>query len=197
MIHLLLPVYLWASLLSGPINGSTLQLDWQNQKTSLELVGQGLRSKKIAFIPIKVYDASLYVAQSTIFDRSPQGALGSLGNQKAMAMVLKFRREVEAKQILKSFQEALTANQVSLKAPGIKDFLSSIEAGGAVKEGQTLTLIGWRDANGETLVYENASGAAATFKGSSGFLNQIYSIWLGKTTEAAMEELKTNLLKKP
>ena len=113
-------------------------------------------------------------------------------------MVLKFRREVDAKKVLDSFKEALTANSVALDSPGIKEFLKAVEAGGAALEGKTLSIVGIRDdKSGETLIYENAKGAAATIKGSAGLLRQVMSIWFGKMTEPTMEDLKTSLLKKP
>lgn len=198
MMTFLLPLMTWAALLSGDVGGKNLELDWQGSKTRLELAGKGLRAKKVTFISVKVYDAHLYLADGASFDRTEAGALNSLDTQKQLAMVLKFRREVDAKRVIDSFKEALAANSVKLDSPGIKEFLKAVEVGGPALEGKTLAIVGVRDgAGGETLIYENAKGEAATIKGSTGLIKQVMSIWLGKTSESTMEDLKASLLKKP
>lgn len=186
-----------AALFTGSVGSSKLQLDWQGQSSTLELAGKGLRAKKVAFVSVSVYDAHLYVSSLESFDRSPAKALDSLSAQNQVAMVLKFHRGVTSKQVMDSFKEALTANQVSLDAPGIKEFLAAVEAGGSVEKGQTLGVVGLREAGGETLVFESAKGSTATIKGSAGLIRQVLSIWFGKMTESTMETLKSNLLKAP
>lgn len=194
----LLPLMTWAALLSGDVGGKNLELDWQGAKTKLELAGKGLRAKKVAFISVKVYDAHLYLADGQTFDRTDAGALNSLDGQKQLAMILKFRREVDAKRVIDSFKEAFTANDIKFDAPGIKEFLKAVEVGGPALEGKTLSIVGVKEAaGGETLIYENAKGEAATIKGSTGLIKQVMSIWFGKMGESTMVDLKANLLKAP
>ncbi|MBX3034771.1 MAG: chalcone isomerase family protein [Bdellovibrionaceae bacterium] len=193
----LLPTVVSAAILTGQPGAPSTIFEWQKEKTPLTLAGQGRRLKKVAFISVKVYDASFYVADAAAFKRTAAEALDSTDQQKRFAMVLKFLRDVPAERVIGSFKEALTANKIDLEGPGVKEFLKTVEVGGEVKGGQTLTLIGLRDPQGETLLFENGQSQVATIKGTTGFLKQILSIWFGQTTESTMADLKNSLLKQP
>lgn len=185
-----------AALVTGAPGDKKVDYSHEQDKGSVELIGKGLRKKKVAFIGVKVYDAFVYAADPAAFKRD-DGALDSLDAQKAVAIRLKFLRDVDAPRIVASYKESLVANKVDLDSPPIKEALAKIEAGGEVKEGQTMSLLGLKKADGEILIYENGKGDLAVIKGGAGFLKQIYSIWFGHMAESTMEDLKKDLLKTP
>lgn len=193
---LFLNVVVSAALLSGAPGDKKADYSYEQDKGSVELIGKGLRKKKIAFIGVKVYDLFVYAADPSTFKRDG-GALDSLDAQKAVVLRLKFLRGVDVPKIVTSFKESLTANKVDLESPPIKEALAKIEAGGDIKEGQVMSLVGLKTATGEVLVYDNGNGQTAAIKGGPGFLRQIYSIWYGSTAESTMEDLKKELLKTP
>lgn len=185
-----------ASLISGSPGDKKADFSFEQDKGSLELIGKGLRKKKIAFVGIKVYELSVYAADPAAFKRDGT-ALDSLEGQTAVAFRLKFLRDVDAARISESFKESLTANKVDLNAPAVKEALEKIKAGGDLKEGQVMNLLGLKTANGDVLLYDSGHGAVAAIKGGAGFLKQFYSIWFGVMAESAMEDLKKELLKAP
>lgn len=107
-----------------------------------------------------------------------------------------FQRDVDTEKIQSSFKEALLTNNVDLKKSEIQKFLEAVKNGGEVKEGKSLTILGTKKADGsETLAYEDSNLKITTIVGGAGFIRDIFSIWLGKASDAGIEKLKAEILK--
>ncbi|QLY27104.1 chalcone isomerase family protein [Bdellovibrio sp. KM01] len=171
---------------------ATTNVDGEDVK--LTEVGAGLRAKKVVFVNVKVYVGELYVADLAKFKKAD--ALASLKDQKAVAIQLHFLRAVDGENVQKSFKEALTANAVSLDDASLKQFLDAVSKGGEAKEGKALTILGSRMKDGsEKISYETTAGTVTEIKGSSGLIEKVFSIWLGKPADDGVAELKKSLLK--
>ncbi len=164
------------------------------EEIKLTEVGAGLRAKKVVFVNVKVYIGELYVSDLTKFKKADP--LNSLKDQKAVAIQLHFLRGVDGENVQKSFKEALTANAVNLDDASLKQFLDAVSKGGEAQEGKALTILGSRLKDGsEKISYETTSGTVTEIKGSTGFIEKVFSIWLGKPADDGVAELKKSLLK--
>lgn len=162
----------------------------------LSNIGSGLRAKKVVFVHVKVYVAQLFSSSPKTFDKTKNSGLDSLGNQEAIAIRLQFLRGVDAKTIKNSFVEAFESNGVSIKEKQIADFLAAVERGGAVKDGQALSLVGVHlPEKVETVYYEGTNGEVSAITGREGFIREVFSIWLGKPSDSGVAKLKEELLK--
>lgn len=168
-----------------------------NESVKLTSVGAGLRAKKVVFVNVKVYVGQLYVSDVEGFKKSDAEALGSLKDQKAVAIQLHFLRDVDADNVQKSFKEALKVNNVSLDDAAIKQFLDSVSKGGEAKDGKALTILGAKLKDGsESVFYETTSGNVSEIKGPAGFIEKVFAIWLGKPSDDGVATLKKSILKK-
>lgn len=168
----------------------------EGETIKLSQIGAGLRSKKIAFMSFNVYVAELFVSTPEKFKRSESEVLTSLKEQKAVAIQLHFLRTVDAETVKKSFNEALQKNEISLEDSNIKSFLDGVTQGGKVEKGKVLTILGAKLKDGsEEITYESTSRSVSSSKGSAGFINKIFSIWLGKSTDEDLAHLKSSILK--
>ncbi|MGZ3782249.1 MAG: chalcone isomerase family protein, partial [Pseudobdellovibrionaceae bacterium] len=112
-----------------------------NKTLTVNLVGAGLRSKKVLIANVKVYVAQLLASDPSKFIRSENEALHSLENMQSVAIQMNFLRTVEAEKVQVSFQDALIANQADLKGNAVKEFLNAVAKGGDAIEGKTLTIV--------------------------------------------------------
>lgn len=173
-------------------SSATTNVDGEEVK--MTEVGAGLRAKKVVFVNVKVYVGELYVADMAKFKK--EDALSSVKDQKAIAIQLHFLRAVDGENVQKSFKEALTANSVSLDDASLKQFLEAVSKGGEAQEGKALTILGSRLKDGtEKISYETTSGTITEVKGSTGLIEKVFSIWLGKPADDGVAELKKSLLK--
>lgn len=164
------------------------------QPVPLSAVGAGLRAKKVVFVNVKVYVGQLFVSDIAKYKFSEAEALDSLQDQKAVAIQLHFLRDVDADNVQKSFKEALHANNVSTDSTEVKQFLEAVSKGGEAKEGKALTIVGSRLKDGsEAISYETTNGNITQIKGSTGFIKNIFSIWLGKPSDDGVAKLKKSL----
>lgn len=194
---LVLSSFASAALLTGEGKGPVIEKvvtsqSAQSGATRLQLVGAGLRAKKVAFIKVRAYVAELFAADPAAWKRDENEAAVSLA-QQSWALRLHFLRDVDAAKVSGSFKEALEANKVDLTAPGIKEFLKAVEAGGDAKEGQVLSFLFDKD----KLTYEAPNGTLSTIIAPKGFATQILSIWLGTPADSGLTELKKSLLQIP
>jgi len=164
--------------------------------TKLQSVGAGLRSKKVVFVNVKVYVGQLFVADLTKFKKNPVDVLKSVSDAAPIAIRLHFLRDVEADKVQSSFRDALEANKVDLKKPEIEKFLSVVKNSGAAKEGKSLTILGTKSKDGsEGITYEDVNGKATSLSGPTGFIQEIFAIWLGSPSDDGITKLKTEILK--
>lgn len=171
---------------------ATADIDGASQ--ALQAVGAGLRAKKVVFVNVKVYVGELFVSSLENFKKAD--ALSSLKDQKAVAIQLHFLRDVDSENVQKSFKEALEANKVNTQDSSIQQFLDAVIKGGEAKSGKALTILGAKSADGgESVSYETTSGNISQIKGSEGFIQNIFSIWLGKPSDDGVAKLKKEILK--
>ncbi len=165
------------------------------ETVKLSSVGAGLRSKKVVFVNVRVYVAQLFVASPETFKKNDAEALASVKDQKAIAIQLHFLRNVDGENVEKSFREALKVNDIQDDA-SVSQFLEAVVKGGEAKEGKVLSILGVKSADGvETITYETTSGAVSEIKGSAGFIEKVFSIWLGKSSDDGVASLKKAMLK--
>lgn len=205
MLGLLLSLNSYAALLTtegskGKLEGVSLSSgsssSVEGETVKLSQIGAGLRSKKVAFMNFKVYVGELFASSPEKFKKSDSEALASLKEQKAVAVQLHFLRTVGGEDVQKSFKEALKVNGVNLDDSSVKQFLDSVTQGGEAKDGKTLTILGSKLKDGsEEVIYETTSGNVSSIKGSAGFVEKIFSIWLGKPADDGVAALKASILK--
>lgn len=168
----------------------------ENENIVLSSIGTGLRAKKVVFLSVKVYVGQLFVHSADEFKKSINEPLAALKNQRTVAMQLHFLRDVDAENVQKSFIEALKANKVNTEDSSIKQFLDAVKKSGEAKQGKSLTILGSTLKDGsEVIYYETTSGAVSEIKGSKGFIEKIFSIWLGTSADDGVAQLKKNILK--
>jgi len=166
-----------------------------NRVYSLKLVGAGLRYKKIALFKADVYVGELLVDAPETFAKTEAGALASLANQKAAAIRMTFLRDVEGEKVSGSFKDGLEENKAPLDSENVKAFLEAVRTGGESRKGSTLVVIGEKLSNGkEAVSWETGSGKVTTITGDAGFMNTIFSIWLGKIDDSGLENLRDEIL---
>lgn len=171
-------------------------LNIENQTRKLDFIAAGLRQKKVLFVQVKVYIAELFASDGSKFIHSQSEALNSLELSPTIAMRLHFLRNVDAEKIQTSFREALVANGVALDSPAIQTFLAAASAGGAVDNGNSLTIVTQKNPdNSETVTFENAKGEIKLIKSNTGLSKQILSIWLGTPADDGIAKLKEELVK--
>lgn len=185
-----------ANLISGENKGPQIEsvstslqarLEVGSQKTELSLAGAGLRKKKVAFIPVKVYVTELFVQNPSAWKKD----IPTLVAQGVWALRLTFLRDVDGDKVMGSFQEALQANKISLDQEDLKSFLKVVENGGEAKKNSALVISG----SGSDLHVSTPDGRTTTLKSSPEFSSQILSIWFGKAADSGLEDLKSALLK--
>lgn len=161
----------------------------------LKGVGAGLRYKKVALFKANIYVGELLLDAPEKFQRTLDGALPSLSQQKVIAMRMTFLRDVDGEKVSNSFREALLENKVKLDSPGIIGFLNAVKSGGEAKEKTTVLVLGERLQEGkEAVTFESSSGKLETVLGEAGLLNDIFSIWLGKIDDSGLENLRNEIL---
>lgn len=167
----------------------------EGRKSALTAIGAGLRKKKVAIVKVNVYVAQLLGSDAAKFKRDMNKALESIDAMKAVAIQMNFLRTVDAETVEKSYMDSLEKNNVNLAAPAIRAFLNAVKNGGEAVDGKTLVILGEKLADGaEAVTYENTKGDAVTVRGEAGFVKAIFSIWLGNTTDAQLEDLKKSIV---
>ncbi|MGZ3742977.1 MAG: chalcone isomerase family protein [Pseudobdellovibrionaceae bacterium] len=162
----------------------------------LHLVGAGLRNKKVLMLNVRVYVGEFFVADPAKFKKTPSEALKSLPEAAPAMIRLHFLREVDAEKVQASFKEALEANKIDLKKPEVQKFLEAVRTGGEAKKGKSLSVLGVKKSDGsEAITYESSNSKAITVSGGPGFIQDIFSIWLGQPSDEGVEKLKAEILK--
>ncbi|MCB0368809.1 MAG: chalcone isomerase family protein [Bdellovibrionales bacterium] len=171
---------------------ATVKLD--DGSIILNSVSAGVRLKKVLFIKVNVYVAELFVSEESPFVKAEDKVIDSLVHRKAAVMQLTFLRDVGVEKVKSSFEEALKLNGVDTGKAEIKKILESVVTSGDIKKNQTLTFVS-HELKGETkLTYESNTGLLTQVSGSD-TAKDIFKMWLGKTTDNELENLKKELLK--
>ncbi len=171
--------------------------DEKGQPTALkmDLLGAGLRSKTVLFVAAKVYVAQMFSDSKATFARSPNDALSSLvKNSKFIAMQMTLKRNVSASTLAVSFREGIENNDYAIDAE-LEQMLKLVETSADGVQGKSLTMLMVRNSTGGTNVYyEDVNGAQKSLTGSAELMTKVMSIWLGKTADSGLEDLKKSLL---
>lgn len=200
----LLPSITFAAILETKGSGATVEkvtlpaegtAKVGGQEIPLNPVGAGLRAKKVVFVNVKVYVGQLYVADLGKFKKTDSEVLTSLKDQSAVAIQMHFLRDVDADNVQNSFKDALKVNGIDTKSAEVKQFLDSVAKGGEAKSGKSLIVLGHRHEGKESVYYEDTAGNVTEVKGEPGFIEKIFSIWLGKAADSGVATLKKDLLK--
>lgn len=171
-------------------------LSVNKQDISLEIVGAGLRSKKVVIANVKVYVAQLLSSDASKFVNNEAGALKSLDDSRTTAITLTFLRTVDAPTVQQSFKDALKANNVDMNEKAVADFLAAVNQSGDALEKKTLTIATQKNADGsETLYYEGTNGKLSQIEGSKGLTSKIMSIWLGNPADSGVAALKADIVR--
>lgn len=171
---------------SAQLNSGKLQLD---------LVGAGIRRKKVAFIKADVYVAQFFVSDSQKFQKTKEGALNSLSDMKAAAISLTFLREVDEKKIIAAFEEGFKENNIAMNDAVVVAFVNAVRAGGGVNKDSTITVLAEKNGDKETITYEDAKGKSVQIAGVAGDAKKIFALWLGKMPDSGLEDLQKSILK--
>lgn len=173
-----------------------------SKNLELSQVGAGLRDK--TFLKIKVYVMQLFSTNSGVNKASGDAMIESLlQKNQPVALALTFARSVEAKQIVDAYKESLKANHIDGDTEPFKSFLSGVQKDAKSEKGVTLWFVlqahsAQKDQpEKESITFFTEGKEAQVFEApsSSHFLKNFLSIWLGKTTDGGLENLKEALLK--
>ena len=162
----------------------------------LELLGAGVRSKKVLIVDAKVYVLQLFSDSKASFNRDANSALTSLvNNSKTVALKLDLLRTISASALSDSLKEALAANGYAADAETTA-LLALFSKSAEPAQGKSLSVVLAKDpASGKTNVYyEDAAGSLQSMVGSPEMMTKILSIWLGKPVDSGIEKLKASLM---
>lgn len=165
--------------------------------TSLNLLGAGLRTKTVLFVAAKVYVAQLFANNSTAFVRDQNTALDSLvKNSSLVALKISMLRNVSASSLAVSFREAIQANGYPIDAE-LNQLLNIVETSADADQDKSLSMFMARDSKTQaiSIYYEDVNGAQKSFVGSPELMTKVMSIWLGKSADQGLADLKTSMLK--
>lgn len=164
-------------------------------ETKLDFIGAGLRTKKV-LVDMDVYVVQVLSDNATKFVRTEAGALNSIADMNSVAFTLTFLRDVDAKKVMESFDEAFNANEVDQDVKGIKEFLAAVRAGGAAENTKTMTILLQKKSNGTVAItYEGTNGVAKTVTGATESMKIISSIWLGESADSGLLTAKKSIIK--
>jgi hypothetical protein len=174
---------------------STATVKSETSEVKLDFLGAGLRTKKV-LVDMNVYVVQVLSDNATKFVRTEAGALDSVASMNTVAFTLTFLRDVDAKKVMESFDEAFNANEVDQDVKGVKEFLAAVRAGGAAENTKTMTILLQKKSNGTVAItYEGTNGVAKTVIGAAESLKIISSIWLGESADSGLLIAKKSIIK--
>ncbi len=173
-------------------NEKSPSVSYKQKNYKLVKKGKGTRIKKIAFVSIAVYEAQLYHSD-TLQLSATEPQLDQQDLQ--LGIELTFLRSVDSEKIMNAYLDSLKANKVKTDNPAIQHFLNTVKATGELAEKNKITIIGIHLENGDDVIlYEDQKGRITEISGKD-LVKDIFSIWLGQTTDDQLEQLKKDLLK--
>jgi hypothetical protein len=160
-------------------------------------IGSGLRKKRILLVTFRVYTARFLVSamEAETLERTPGGALESLDEIPAVAMLLTFERSVSSQQLSDSLSAAMNANGYSVKGnPDLQGLSNAISATGSIPSGSVCVLAALRvDSVTDLVVYQAPSGTIASIRGN-GLKRALMSAWFGTPADGGLRALRDNIL---
>lgn len=165
--------------------------------TSLKSVSHGLRKKAIfGLVPVRVYVAQLFAAHPEKLIKTESGILSSLKAAGPIQLRLVFLRDIPGQKIADSFKEGLEANKINTKklSAELNKVMTLVTEISEFKKTDAFSITGvWK--NNESFLLLEDSKSIKVVPGSGEFLEQIFSMWLGKPADAKLADLKKDLLR--
>lgn len=161
----------------------------------LDILGAGLRNKKVLVMNAKVYVLQLFSDNKASFSRDANALNSLVSKSKNIGLKISMLRTVEASSLAVSFKEAIQANGFAIDNELTK-LLSVIESGADGIQGKDLliTLAKTSDVNSVNFAYQDAKGTIKTLNTSASAMAKVLSIWLGKPADSGLADLKNQLL---
>jgi hypothetical protein len=158
---------------------------------AMSTVAAGTRTK-LGFMTI--YVGELLVSDKSKYACREEKSLDSLNDLAGVAVKLNIQYGITEAQLEEAFTSGFEANKVKV-TPEIQKFVDSIRNGGPIPSGSKVVVAGQKLANGtEVVTYENASGKAFTTPGPAGLVRSILSLWVGKTTDGGLKDVRNNFV---
>ncbi len=158
-----------------------LTIEGSTKSVPLFLTGDGERVETI------IFDIPLYAGISYI-SVDPATIDGSQGRDKILSAVmaspikvieLTMLNDLTALQIRTAFKDAFRVNGVDVNAPVLSAFLNKINF--PFSRGLKLTIVGYIDDRGTTIVRVERPGEPAIISIDSQLSNDFWKVWFGKT----------------
>jgi hypothetical protein len=178
------------------LNGITIstggKMAVEGRTSNLITMGAGVRTA--LFGAVKAYVGEFLVNDSKAYVCDKSKALDSLANLSAVAMHVSVTFSFDKSKLLAAFNDGFSANDVNPDDADIQKFLALVQAGGDAPKGSTFNFLGERLPDGsEAVTYEDPAGKATTLHGKSGFVRNIFSLWLGNTDDSGLKDLNGKL----
>lgn len=159
---------------------------------TLDLHGEGVRKKKIAFLNISVYKISLFTPTNLVAEKSEFKVLEA----PTLAVMMEPLRSFGGDKMKASIEDSFKTNSVDINAQAHQDFVKLISKS-KIKKGEQIFLIGMQNpaTKKETLTLKRGD-EVQVINGHTGFVKEIFAIWLGKTSDTQLGQLKDQLLGK-
>lgn len=159
---------------------------------TLDLHGEGVRKKKIAFLNISVYKISLFTPTNLVAEKSEFKVLEA----PTLAVMMEPLRSFGGDKMKSSIEDSFKTNSVDISAQAHQDFVKLISKS-KIKKGEQIFLIGMQNpaTKKETLTLKRGD-EVQVINGHTGFVKEIFAIWLGKTSDTQLGQLKDQLLGK-
>lgn len=154
----------------------------------LKPVGQGTRSKKIALFSIKVYEAELFVSESTQLPASSDEILKS----PYISLIINPARSFPGEKMKQSVLDSYEENKINSETEAQKKFIDLFKDR-KINKNEAITLFGQQTDHSSQL-FIKMGNEHVEIAGPKNFVKEVFSIWLGATTDKNLEKLKSDLL---
>jgi len=161
-----------------------------DRQVALTTVGAGLRTYSV--FKVKIYCFQVLASDATKYVKTADGALPSLAAMETVTLRLDFVYNVSNAQLKKAYVDGFNANGVDTSSPSVAAFMNAAVAAGDVTNGQTITIT--MDLKTGTIYYEDQNGKVTPIQNVDNANEGIISIWLGKTADSGLADLKKQLL---
>ncbi len=143
-----------------------------------------------------IYVMQMLVTEKNAFNSTNKTtALSSLENMAAVGLHMTFKYDLTAEEIREAYVAGLEANKIDSNYPAMQEFLKAVKNGGDVAYDQTIVIAGEKiSENEEVITFQGANGHAVAITGTKGFLRDVYSLWMGETTDGGLSSLQECLV---
>lgn len=157
-----------------------------DDKTTLALVGkpEGIRHKKVALFNINVYQAKLFVPAEAAKTKDAAALLATTPK----AMKINPMRSFGGDKLKEAMLVSYNVNKVDSNSEAQKEFLGMISKH-KIEKNKPVYLIGFTQ-DGKDELHLIMKDMNEVIKGHSGFVKEIFSVWLGTPVDGDMTKLQ-------